>query len=96
MKNPILKMQRNCSIFYYCVYNLLFVWLSFFAYKNPIFLKLLVLIAFRVDFYKTQIFEIKSVFIEIRLKVSLTLTSLFTTNLAILKFLKLSSVNLIA
>ena len=65
---------------------------SFFAYQNPIFLLLLVL----MHLYRNQIFLINSVFIERRLRVILTLTSLITTNLAILKLLKLSSGNLIA
>jgi len=42
------------------------------------------------------IFEINFVFIERRLRVILTLTSLLTINLAILKLLKLSNGNLIA
>jgi len=40
--------------------------------------------------------SINSVFVVRRLRVILTLTSLFTTNLTILKLLKLSSGNLIA
>jgi len=49
-----------------------------------------------LHFYKNKIFEINSVFIERRLKVSLIPTSLSTNNLTMLKLLKLSSGNLIA
>ena len=92
MKNPILKKQWNWPIYYYYVYNLLFVWHSFFAYQNP---HIFIVTSFNCIF-KNQIFEINSVFVVRRLRVILTLTSLFTTNLAILKLLKLSSDNLIA
>ena len=75
-----------------CLQSFICVIYSFFAYQNPIFLLLLVL----MHLYRNQIFLINSVFIERRLRVILTLTSLITTNLAILKLLKLSSGNLIA
>jgi len=52
--------------------------------------------SFNCIFYKNQIFEINFIFVVRRLRVILTLTSLLTTNLAILKLLKLSSGNLIA
>ena len=59
--------------------------------KTPIFI-----VASYNCIFKNQIFEINFVFIVRRLRVILTLTILFTTNLAILKLLKLSSGNLIA
>ena len=46
--------------------------------------------------FKNLIFEINFVFLVRRLRVILTLTILFTTNLAIMKLLKLSGGNLIA
>ena len=46
MMNPILKEQWNWTIYYYYFYNILFTCHLFFAYQNPIFSWLLVLIAF--------------------------------------------------
>jgi len=50
----------------------------------------------RIDFYKSQVLKINSVFVWIQHKVNLALSSLCTTNLVILKLLLLRSGNLTA